>query len=164
MGFNPRRGCSEKEKGACQGSRRVWREKPSSHHSRMFHGIRGQGQSGHWGHSRSKTTVKGHRGGPSWGKQWVQAAASSFLDSSENSDLHFSGQAKEEKEAGSCPADQADNLRRDSLALTQTGEGLQEAFQPADPLRGTCTCGRHGEADLENPDPSKKQVIHTRIF
>lgn len=102
--------------------------------------------------------------GPSWGKQWVQAAASSFLDSSENSDLHFSGQSKEEKEAGSCPADQADNLRRDSLALTQTGEGLQEAFQPADPLRGTCTCGRHGKADLENPDPSKKQVIHTRIF
>lgn len=35
----------------------------------------------------------------SWEKQWEPAAASSFLDSSENSNLYFSGQAKEEKEA-----------------------------------------------------------------
>lgn len=30
MGFNPRRGCSEKGKGACEGRMRVLREKPSS--------------------------------------------------------------------------------------------------------------------------------------
>lgn len=48
----------------------------------------------------------------SWEKQWVLAAASSFLDSSENFNLHLSSQAKEEKEESSCPSDQADKLRR----------------------------------------------------
>lgn len=117
MGFNPRRGCSETGKGACKGRMKVLREKPSSQctigsYSRRFYGIRKQGRSRHWGHSGSKAMVIGQRGMLSWEKQWVPAAASSFLDSSENSNLYFSGQAKEEKEASSCPSDQADTLRR----------------------------------------------------
>lgn len=37
-------------------------------------------------------------------KQWVQAVASSFPDPSENSNLYFSSEAKEEKKASSCPS------------------------------------------------------------
>lgn len=48
----------------------------------------------------------------SWEKQWVPARASFFLDSSENSNLYFSGQAK--KEASGFPSDQGDMLRRKS--------------------------------------------------
>lgn len=34
------------------------------------------------------------------------------------------------------------------LTLTQTGEGLQAAFRPADPWRGTCTLGEATQRPL----------------